>query len=72
MVGGLLRNAKRRIDIAFSRLVVDFPILVAEFMVKGSRIRLVKSRNIWNTKVESDVIQVVQASMEKSTANDSS
>lgn len=53
------------IDLTFTRPIGDVPIVVTECMTIGAGIRFVRTRKIWNIKVESDAIQVIRAIMEK-------
>lgn len=59
-VGGVIRDYKGRILIAFERPIGDVPILVTECMLTSAGVGLARSKKIRNIKVKSDAIQVIQ------------
>lgn len=58
---GVLRDDNGRIDIAFTRLISDVPILETEHMATGTGIRLARTMKFQNLQLESDAIQVIRA-----------
>lgn len=51
-IGGVIRDYKGRIAIAFERLIGEVPILVTECMFISAGIGLTRSKKIRNIKVE--------------------
>lgn len=60
MVGGVIRDDKGRINIAFARSIVT-SLFMQNVWPPVLELDLQKDRSIWNIEVESDVIQVIQA-----------